>query len=945
MLPFFNAIIATLLPCHRRSIMLFLLFFFLIIPGYSQESVLGNVKDLYNSFQVTRSNARVSAALPIKTGGGKSLNITMKEYNQTMNGELFVGKVVTSKTSQVFFTFKDGEVSGKIIVPQEKKAYTYSSKNGLVSVVLEDVNNLICVEYETEEAFSAPSGSSLAPASNSNVYNLQSLPGATAVVMLDFDGHNTAGSWWGNITAQPSNVSEAAIIDAWHVVSDDFRPFNLNITTNEAIYQAAPVNSRMRVILTPTTTAYPGSGGVAFIGSFPYGGDVAPCWVFNLGDGKLIGETASHEIGHTMGLGHDGRTLATGNEEYYEGAGNWAPIMGVSYYKEVSHWSKGQYQYANNFEEDIAIIASTSNGFGFREKLMGHSFATAIPLVVNNGQVSAVSNHGVIRSDYDRDFYSITTTGGQINLVVAPATYFPNLDIAVQLNNVDGSLITASNPEGLANGIITRNLSAGTYYLSVVGVGEGNSFNGGGYTAYSSIGAYTISGTVPNDDTTGSTICNDYIQQLNNGNVYLSVTFPVEKAYVEVFATKNDQQHLATNIKASQVVNADGTYTYNYAVPASFYATGDKIQTRFYSYAANGPGEFTPGGSSNVWSKAFYYNETDCDEVTPPSTCDDYIQQLSNGDIKFMATFPQQQAFVEVFARKNGQQNIATNISGSQVSNPNGSYSYSLVVPALSYNSGDAIDARFYSYAPASPGVFTPGPTQGNWTESFIFGQSVCQTCEDVNEPNMEWQNATSISVNKTISAKVDSYIDRDWFTFTTSNESPYFQVSLTNLDADLDISLYDAGFTFVRSSLNSSNQDELITYNGTGSETYFVQVYGYNNQFSNQCYELRVSTSGNPIAFREGASSIDNKNKTSEGTMQLYPNPIRSGNTLTVVINVQNNNETVNFRIVDLKGMLVSEQSVALAEGQATLSLGGIIPGVYVLEADGLNKQKLIIE
>ena len=46
-------------------------------------------------------------------------------------------------------------------------------------------------------------------------------------------------------------------------------------------------------------------------------------------------EAASHEAGHNLGLSHDG-TRKTG---YYAGHGDWAPIMGVGYYREVSQWS------------------------------------------------------------------------------------------------------------------------------------------------------------------------------------------------------------------------------------------------------------------------------------------------------------------------------------------------------------------------------------------------------------------------------------------------------------------------------------------------------------------------------------------------------------------------------------------------------------------------------
>ena len=110
-------------------------------------------------------------------------------------------------------------------------------------------------------------------------------------------------------------------------------PFNINVTTDLKVFQNAPEGRRQRVVITPTTKAAPGAGGVAYIGSFNWTGDT-PCWVF-ITSGKSCAEAASHEAGHTLGLGHDGKDVNGTHTEYYggQGSGNtgWAPIMGVGY--------------------------------------------------------------------------------------------------------------------------------------------------------------------------------------------------------------------------------------------------------------------------------------------------------------------------------------------------------------------------------------------------------------------------------------------------------------------------------------------------------------------------------------------------------------------------------------------------------------------------------------
>ena len=75
-------------------------------------------------------------------------------------------------------------------------------------------------------------------------------------------------------------------------------------------------------------------------------------WVFPgaLGDdGWAVGEAASHEAGHTLGLGHDGR----GTSAYHPGAKDWAPIMGASYGAALGQWSRGEYAGATNREDDL----------------------------------------------------------------------------------------------------------------------------------------------------------------------------------------------------------------------------------------------------------------------------------------------------------------------------------------------------------------------------------------------------------------------------------------------------------------------------------------------------------------------------------------------------------------------------------------------------------------
>lgn len=414
--------------------------------------------------------------------------------NSTTSDEIR-GGIDGNVSSNAFFHIADGKVEGKVILTKEKKAYNYfSDAAGNVFVEAVDINKLVCVDM-----YNGP----MEPAAELNsqrtslaIPQLQSLPGEVAVIYLDFDGHTCTGKWnkGAQIVAQPSGLSESQITNAFYVTSEDYRPYKVNVTTIESVYLAAPKNRRMRCVITPTTTAAPGAGGVAYIGSFDAGdSDNTPCWVFNLGgNGQTTGETCSHEVGHTVGLNHDG--LSTGTE-YYTGHNGWAPIMGASYNKTVTQWSKGEYTNASRTEDDVTIIA-TQNGFTWRADEAGNTISTAAALKIeaDNSTVKAANNYGIILKANDIDVYSFKTGAGSVTFTVKPAPNFPDLDVLLTITDASGKVLQTANSTSTLSATITTTLAAGTFYLQIDGTGSGTGITG--YTDYASVGEYTIEGKV-----------------------------------------------------------------------------------------------------------------------------------------------------------------------------------------------------------------------------------------------------------------------------------------------------------------------------------------------------------------------------------------------------------------------------------------------------------------
>ncbi len=403
---------------------------------------------------------------------------------------------------------KAGDFAGVVEFPASRSAYRIEptgpgGASELVERRLDEVMCLMMPQLDAEANAAAEAEEippldpqdvpDVVPPYNDGIISLQSQPGAAAVLYIDYRGGYTPT--WGGITYAKPTASNAQIKDVWKRVCEDYMGFTVNVTTDIRAYEAAAESSRQRCICTPTTTAAPGAGGVAYIGSWNWTGDT-PCWSF-YSTGKSAAEVISHEVGHTLTLGHDGRT--TPSEGYFGGHGSgdtgWAPIMGVGYYQPVAQWSKGEYQYANNTEDDLAKIASNNNSVDSRADDTGATLEASRYLEIASN--STASAEGVIETTADTDAFRFTTTGGLISLTALPVGSWANLAIQATLANASNAVIATHNPQTTLWAMITTNLAAGTYTFRVTGAGRNNALTDG-FTSYASLGYYAVTGRVAN---------------------------------------------------------------------------------------------------------------------------------------------------------------------------------------------------------------------------------------------------------------------------------------------------------------------------------------------------------------------------------------------------------------------------------------------------------------
>lgn len=355
------------------------------------------------------------------------------------------------------------------------------------------------------------------PISSQPIYHSKS--GATRAIFLDFNGHTATSTAWGSLVARPydldgnettfNDAEQSAIQRIWARVAEDYASFDVDVTTEE---QNSLGNNQGRVVFTRDTDANgvampsKGAGGVAYVGVFGdsnYAATFSPAWVYfnNLGGGRddYCAEAASHEMGHNMGLSHDG---LTNGAAYYGGHGSgatsWGPIMGTGYDRNVSQWSKGGYYLANNIQDDFAIIAGHCP---YRSDDYGNTDATATYLAPAGG--TAVSITGIIANAADIDVVAIPCGSGSVSLSVAPFvapgnTRGGNLDVRLELYDANGILVASADPTSTTSATLAIAVVQGGYFLRILPTGVGTPLSNApdGYTVYGSAGQYTLSGTV-----------------------------------------------------------------------------------------------------------------------------------------------------------------------------------------------------------------------------------------------------------------------------------------------------------------------------------------------------------------------------------------------------------------------------------------------------------------
>ena len=462
-------------------------------PGLNLGTSASVLQDIVsqNQAEMGAPGAHKPSQYTLKVSTGELMDVRVQDF-YFQGGQLsMTGEALGSGNSAFIMKGDDANLYGWLVLHDKNIAFEYTTDaSGQVQVNRVPVTKIfpVCnLDPAPNQMGPEPAGMDIPeiPADTaiphigaydgvSDVNKLQSLPGAPKTLYI-------------NITAIQSKP-KAELYLLWQSQAAAFSAFQINVTTDPAVYAAAGVTNS-------GTSKFINQGGRSACGMNSFG-TTSACNLYldGAGNGYSMGRTTVHETGHQMGLDHD---RGSPGGEYFNGLPSfaWVPIMG-NYWpgdswgaEALYQWSKGEYSSATNKEDDLKIISG-------KVQFKPDDFPGTAPLKVEGTKVSGQLNRGRIGPN-DEDVFSFrVATAGRANLKVSRIEFMGGamLDIDAKILDAAGKVVVQNNKPKARGATLDAPVTPGDYTLVIKGGAEGAPENG--FSSYSSIGFYSIEGDI-----------------------------------------------------------------------------------------------------------------------------------------------------------------------------------------------------------------------------------------------------------------------------------------------------------------------------------------------------------------------------------------------------------------------------------------------------------------